>query len=245
MSKFVTISSKDLTSGNRSNFVVRFAAPLERISRIKIEQVMIPATWFTIMSGINDKIYIYVATVLYTATLTEGVYTATSLNAEMQTQMNAAYTPDNNFTVTLSALTYKYTFTHSGTNFQLTFATNTTATARKLLGFDEEDTTAGLSVEATNVYNLGHSENLYIISNTLGINLCMVGNVKNKIIFVTPANANFGTYITYIAGHENEWGINYRHGQSFHDCDFKLVFDDLTTEVPLNGNDWSITMLYD
>jgi hypothetical protein len=241
MSEFISIGSEDRTSGSVSNFVIKLGNPIEHINAIKIEQVIVPITWYTVMSGINDKIYVDDGT-LYTATLTEGVYTPSTLATEMQTKINAAYTPDNNFTVTLSALTYKYTVTHSATNFELAFGTNTTASARKLMGFNEADTGLGLTHTADNIYDLGHNETIFVVSSDLGNQLGQVGQKKTKVIFPLIADGNFGSYVSFVSGNQ-DWVINYSPSRSFHEIDFKLVFSDGVTEVPLNGVNWRINFL--
>lgn len=243
MNNFISISSRDRTSGNSNDFKIKLTTPIEDIRFLKSVTVTIPVTWYTVMSGINDKIYITVAgPTTYTATLTEGNYTFANLIVEVQTQINAAYTPDNNFTVTQSALTEKITVTHSGTNFQLTWSTNTTASARKLLGFSETDTTSGLSSTSDIIPKLSHDDTLFIRSQALASGMSWACSEKKQFILTIPVNGNFGDIFSYQSQGDN-WIIYYRdsRGKNLSDIDLGLYFEDCETLVPLNGADWRIS----
>ncbi len=114
----VSISSYNKTSGDNNDFEIRYGNPISNVRGFKLLNIIIPSTYYMVMSGINDKIYIYAGAVLYTATLTEGNYDTSSFPTHIQTQINAAYTPDNNFSVSLSSITEKFTITHTGELYQ-------------------------------------------------------------------------------------------------------------------------------
>jgi hypothetical protein len=248
MSKFISISSKDATSSNSTmDFRILLNTPIENVRSIKSVHVTMPLAFYTVMSGINDKIYITAASVTYTATLSSQLYANfTALATEVQTQLNAAYTPDNNFTCTYSATTHKFTISHSATNFQLTFATNTTASARRLIGFSQADTASGLSSISDISPNMQYSDTIFIRSNELSNNNSWVGSERKGFIFSFPLDGNFGDTITY-QSQGDDWSIYYydQGGKYIRDIDIQVVFEDLTTIVPNRGGDIRLTFLFE
>lgn len=233
---FLSISSHGRTTGNNNDFLTRYTNPIRDVKRMKLLNVIVPATYHMVMTGINDKIYIYAGAVLYTATLTDGNYDSTTFPAHVETQINAAYTPDNNFTVALSG--NDFTITHSATNFQLTFGTNTTASARKLIGFSEADTTAGLSQTSDILYSWSHADSLYIHGNLVDGRTIIDNSIYPDIFCILPANANFGELIYYDAG-KYDFVWDFDNPRTFKDADLKITFDG-STLVPLNGGEWKI-----
>lgn len=245
MSQLISISSRDRSNGTVSRYDIKFTNPICNIGLIKSMQVSIPYTWYTVMSGINDKIYITVAgPTTYTATITEGSYTITSLIAEVETVINAAYTPDNSFSVSVSSLTNKITISHTGTSFILSFGTNTTASARILLGWNAADTASATSQVAPNIYSLIHNNNLLVKSSRLSQYQGRTGNKVGTTILVVPVTGTFGSYFNFKSnGDDYDLLFSSKDGASFSDLDFGLYFEDGTTQVPLNGLDWRITFL--
>ena len=243
---FISLSSKDKTSGNINNYTLKLINPIEHIRSIKSVAVSIRKTWYTIMDSINTKIYIDVAATLYTATLTQGNYTPEELRVHMQTQINAAYTPDNLFTVTLSTLTSKYTITHASATFTMVFGTNTTASSASTIGFNAVDqTVAATSQEGDNIYNLSYDDTIYIRSFALSSGKSYIGNQKTAIILPVSVTGNFGDTIFFQASGDT-WQINYsdKFGRDLQTIDLALYFEDKTTLVPLNGSDWRVTFTF-
>ncbi len=81
-----------------------------------LDDVAIPHSWYSIISGINDKLYFitnYNSTNLgYIATLTSQNYTGSELATEIATQMNAEYTTlTDNFSASFSVLKQTITIT--------------------------------------------------------------------------------------------------------------------------------------
>lgn len=242
MADFISVSSKDLTAGSDNDFVVKFTNPIEDIKRIKISKIVIPQTWYTIETGVNDKIY-FTETTVWVATLDPGVYTASQLATEVAAQMNTAYTTDNNFSCTLNTTLFKFTITHSATAHTLTFGTNTTSSSASTLGYNASDTSSATSHVADNVYNLGFNETIFIGSKALAGRRTFIGDKTKKIIFPMTCNGNFGDLLTYDGG-DSDWIIEYFPKRSFDEIDLQLYFEDLTTLVPLNGHEWRITFQY-
>jgi hypothetical protein len=108
-------------------------------------------SYFNVESD-NKKIYINDGSD-YTITLTEGLYTGTTLATELQTQLNAS---SSNWTVSYSTTTKKFTISNTG-SVTLRF-TQTTDQAWSMLGFtsgaaDDTDTSwTGSAVTYWNIY---------------------------------------------------------------------------------------------
>ena len=96
----------------------------------------------------NNKVYINENSSDLTATLTNGYYDSNDFKTHLQTQMNAVCT--GTISITLDDNTGKLTITNDTHNFYFTFATNTTSTARKLMGFNQSDGTNASSQTSDN-----------------------------------------------------------------------------------------------
>lgn len=240
--KYFTVSSKDKTSGTNSNFRVALTRKMEGIKKIYLESCQIPKSWYTIMTGVNDTIP-FTAGSSYTATLTEGVYAVADLATEVASAMNTAYTPDNNFTCTVSTLTKKITITHSATTFTLDFTT-TAGSAASTLGFADSDTSSGLSQEADGIYNLNYDTTLFVYSNSLGTDYFRTPQYDRNILYVMPVRGGFGDFMTY----ENQgghWHIEHQHDYRLSYIDLSITFARDGTFVPFNGLDVRFTFAYE
>ncbi len=242
--KYFTVSSSNRTSGSHSDFKVTLSHPIERIKKLFLETIIIPKTWYTIMSGINDNIPFEVATTDFTATLVEGLYSASELATEVQTQMNAAYIPDNLFTCVVSTLTKKFTIAHPSATSILEFATRPTAIVASTLGYNNVDTADVLSHEGDNIYNLSFSTRLFILSKNLGSSYFRDPNNDLDLIFVFPVSGGFGDFMTY-QNQGGHWFFNFDKYKNSRVIDIQLVFSDGKTVVPLNGQDMTLVFSYE
>lgn len=112
----------------------------------------------------NNKIYFTEASTSRTATLTNGYYDINELKTEITTQMNSV--SSSTFSITLDTKTRKYTFTNSPvTNFYFTFGTNTTNSARKLLGMNKTDGTSSTTQTSDKPIDLNTCQNIFITIN--------------------------------------------------------------------------------
>ena len=240
--KYLTISSADRTNSTDgiNDFEINLDNMIQDVVGIESMEVLLYHQWYTVNTT-NNKIYFKVSTTTYTATLTTGNYIPSTLVTEIQTQMNSAYTPDNNFTCTYSSSIGKVTVTHSATNFQLMFSTNTTASARKLLGFNAEDTVAGLTVTSTNLIDLNCNRNLFLVSRALTNDYSLIADNRMRVLLPIPVTTTFGGLIQW-RSYGDKWTTKFTTPQNFQVLDFKLYQEDLTNLVPMNGIDWRITL---
>lgn len=107
----------------------------------------------------NNKIYINENGTDYTVTLTNGYYDFNSLQSHLQTQITS--TISGTMTVTTDSNTNKYTFSNTIT-FYFTFGTNTTNSARKLIGFNQIDGTTSTTQTSDNPIDLNNHKSFFI-----------------------------------------------------------------------------------
>ena len=99
--KKIYIDSKHKVSGSNSDFQCQLEETylMPENAVFKIVDVCIPHSWTTVMSGINDKMYLYFSDNSpinsrpeegYIITLSERNYTGSELASELQSKMNAA-----------------------------------------------------------------------------------------------------------------------------------------------------------
>jgi len=159
--------NRDLNAYSNSNeFKFTLQRPLKNVTKLELVTAEIPNTEY-LVDNTNNKIDLTDNGNAETITLTEGDYDADSLATELATRLNAL-TNGTIFTVTFSDATGKYTI-GGDQNFSLLFSTGANAdsiatstdgrqvgylqrgnSARRLLGFNIEDTTSGTSVTSTN-----------------------------------------------------------------------------------------------
>ena len=108
----------------------------------------------------NNKIYWDEEGTDITTTLTNGYYDETSFISHISSQLNndSAYT----ISVSLDENTRKLTITSTSGGFYFTFGTNTSNSARKLLGYNEEDGTDNTTQVSNIPIDLNTYKNIYI-----------------------------------------------------------------------------------
>ena len=108
----------------------------------------------------NNKIYWNEEGADKTATLTNGYYDDTSFISHLSTILNN--TSSGTITVSLDENTRKITITNT-LLYYFTFGTNTSNSARKLLGFNEEDgTSTSYTHTSDNIIDLNTYKNIFI-----------------------------------------------------------------------------------
>ena len=139
------IDSNDLNANNELTFDNKISGEYE------LESFVFTNNLYNIDDN-NNKVYINENSNNLTATLTNGFYDSNDFKTELQSQMNAVCS--GTITITLDNNTGKLTISNDTNNFYFTFATNTTASARKLMGFNESDGTNGMTQTSDNPIDL-------------------------------------------------------------------------------------------
>ena len=125
----------------------------------------------------------------FTATLTVGNYSATTLATEIKTQMDSAGA--NTYTVTYDASTFKYTIATSGTSIRLL----DTSTCLEVIGFTAQDAFVATSTTSDLVARLDGPQYVSIISNLNSMNIS--SNSYSNIMERVPISTAIGDLITY------------------------------------------------
>lgn len=107
----------------------------------------------------NNKVYVNENGENATITLTNGYYYSDDLKNHLSTKLNTAL--NGTITVTIDEHTNKFTITDT-VNIHFTFGTNTTNSARKLLGFDESDGVGSTTQTSDNPIDLNSCKNIFV-----------------------------------------------------------------------------------
>ena len=180
----------------------------------------------------NNKIYFAEGGSL-TATLTNGYYTRNDLASEIKTQMDA--TGAETYTVSYNNITGKYTFSATG-NFNFEFATNTTNSSRKLLGFNEEDTVSNTQITSSNIVDLSSYKFIYVNIKENKISQYYGKNYFSASLKIND-NSSFLSNIRYeYKADSNRQYVKFNNTKSI-----KYEFyDENFNELDFNGNEWSM-----
>ena len=135
------IDSNDLNTNNQLTFDSKIQGKYE------LESFAYTNNIYNIDNN-NNKVYINENSTDLTATLTNGYYDSNDFKTHLQTQMNAVCS--GTISITLDDNTGKLTISNDTHNFYFTFATNTTSSARKLMGFNESNGTNASSQTSDN-----------------------------------------------------------------------------------------------
>jgi hypothetical protein len=223
-SKYLFFKSTDITNGYITTY-----DPLE--GNYQLISLSLTNNIFNINST-NNKIYINENSVDLISTLTEGYYTISNFLTHLSTQLNASCS--GTITITLNENTNKITITNSTYNFYLTFGTNTTNSARILLGFNATDGTNAISQTSNNPIDLNTNKYIFMkieqSHNRVGV-LFPSNDYFNTSLFLDKFNdTNFGEvyyYNKYNNNHQNQTlhfkNPTKRISISFHDIDNNTI----------------------
>jgi len=198
MNHTVVISSDDKYKNSESthDFTVKLDHRIDHALSVSIIDVIIPNSMYAINSS-NNLIYFAEGGSTFTATITPGNYTRTELETEIDTQMAAVGA--HTYSSSISVITGKCTISDSTGNFTLEFASNTTNSMAKILGFTETDTSSASSHVGTNVVCLmGLDQYLYVeVDANSDVSISTVGNIQGKVMCAVPIVENRYDYIHY------------------------------------------------
>ena len=180
-----------LNSKNSSNNVFKLDNPIK--GEFKLVSFCFTNNIFNV-NDTNNKIYMNETGNDLIATLTNGYYDLTDFKTNAQTAMNSQL--GGTLTIINDSNTNKFTFTNTN-NFYFTFGTNTSNSARKLLGFNAIDGTNNTSQSSDYPIDLNTYKNIFVdISqnndkNIDGINFFNTSLIINGI-------GNFSENVRYI-----------------------------------------------
>ncbi len=227
-----------------------------------LDDVAIPHSWYSVISGINDKLYFIVTYdsnfTGFIATITSHNYTGSELATEIATQMNAEYTTlTDNFSASFSVL--KQTITINSAEGTLTFkllteteilgdyagmpaydASNPADINRKVLR--QIDTSSTLANSYTSGFvDLQPIKNVYIYCSNLSTFSTVAPDGGSGVIKKVPVTQDTGYYIFDNVMNNNDCvDVSKLSIRVLH---FQLK-DKLGNVIPLNGSTWSASIVF-
>lgn len=230
----ILVRSRDRNDGGTSsNFEMKLQYCLNGAYRVK--NVQMSNSVYSVRSGINDKIYFYENSTSKSATIVAGQYTSSTITTAIKTVMDTASGGHNTYTVSFDSATQKITFSASNA-FYFEFATNTSASARRILGFNAEDTASGTSITSTNAIDLSGTHGVYIAIRQADHNLRTTSEKLKSSIYV-PFGVSSNSF-------QNQWmgDINQIvEFDSVSDLSVKL-HDDNGEDLSLHGIEWTLML---
>jgi hypothetical protein len=143
----------------------------------------------------NNKIYLNENGSNITATLTNGYFDINDLKTNITTALNAVCS--GTISLTVDDNTNKYTFTNDTYNFYFKFGTNTTNSARKLLGYSETDGSNSSSQTSSNPIDLNTNKNIFLhIQENNRMDICGENYFSTSLII--NGTGGFGEIFRYI-----------------------------------------------
>jgi len=160
----------------------------------------------------------------FTATLTIGDYTATTLATELKTQLDSAGA--NVYTVTYNSNTFKYTIATAGTSIRLL----DTSTCLEVIGFTAQTAFQTTSTTSDLVVRLDGAQYVSVITNLNSMNIA--SNSYSNILERIPISVAIGDLVTY---EPNEITYQSFHAGSLDNLALRL-YDDKDVCVCLPAN---------
>ena len=230
----VLLRSRDRISGNSSDFELKVQYALDGEHAVK--NIQIANSCYSVRAGVNDKIYFYENSTAKSATITAGQYTSSTIASAIKTVMDTASGGHNTYTVTFASSTQKITFSASNA-FYFQFASNTSASARRIMGFDAEDTASGSSVTSTNAIDLTGTHAVYIAIPEAEHNLRKSGGPLRSSLYV-PLNVDVNSFQNLAQSGDFQQILTFDRETAL---SVKL-YDDDGNDLSLNGVEWSMLL---
>jgi len=154
-----TAKRENYANTSPENCEIRLANPIE--GKWRLSMSCASNSFYNVEEGINNKVYITETSVgSFVIDIPSGFYTPSLLVSVLDTAINAVLT--STVTVSFSNQTGRFTFVSDTNTLSFTFGTNKTASARVILGFDEEDLPASTTIVSSNPADLTRSRFLNI-----------------------------------------------------------------------------------
>lgn len=175
----------------------------------------------------NNKIYINENGTDFTITLTNGYYDSNDLKTEISTQLNASLS--GTVAVSLDSVN-KFTITDTE-SFKFTFGSNTTGSARKLLGMNAEDDSSATSHTSDTPIDLNTHKHIFITI-TEDSDRDVVGTSHFSTSFIVNGEGTYGEIIRYNNRDNFDQFVKFRYTKSL-----KIRIHDLdNNDIDLNSD---------
>ena len=176
------------------------------------------------VSNSNNTIYIDEGGIERVITLNNGFYDINSLKTELTTSINAI--TSGTFTITIDTDTRKYSFS-STANFGFTFGSNSSNSARKLIGMNATDDSQATSHSSDIPIDLNAHKNLFIRISQDDNNDVLGLSYFHTSLAINGAGS-FGDLYTFVSDDNYDQYVRFKQNTkkleiSFHDVDNNTV----------------------
>ena len=234
-----------------TNFTYQLNRSFSRIAEILIQSIQFPFTFYAI-SSMNNQLRINRGTTK-TIIIPPGNYTATSLISVLNVALNNATDPvsgypyngfpGEDFLVTYSFITLKFTITCSNPFTIYSAGTDPLSTMAVNIGFREDSGIGVNSATGDSTINLAGPKYIRIESNFLSAprqhKPLYADDSYSNTLFILPINASYGSFISTDIQIPIRTTYKFRIDHQTDIIDFSVV-DENGNLIDLNGNDWSM-----
>lgn len=235
MTNIIILSSVDRNTGTSSDGNLKFTNTDRLNGTFTVKRFIMTNSLYNVNND-NNTIYFDESATLRTAILTNGVYSASELESEIKTAMDAVAAVIV-FTVTYNPNLLKYVWSATG-NFAFAFSTNTLNSARELLGMNSIDVSPEANSEISdNVIDLAPYKIIYLYFPDAS-NFVKLSNGNTNSIYIS-VNSNGGDVLREIIDDNlklvfsNKLNITYK------------IRDKNNNIIDLNGIDWELIIIKD
>jgi hypothetical protein len=246
---WVYVDSNQRTSGTNENFSITLTTPISRVRRVRITDIQIPRTYYTIGAN-NNQLNFNITDAVnpliifpYSVFIDPGNYTSTELATEIGSKMNTAV--NYGFIITYNAKTLKYNWSTTPP-FPLpppTFTILASGTISHFIGITADNT--GFTIDSQGAIDIGGPNYFFIKSDQLlrpKIYKPVDNIITDNILYKVPIAAGESGSIITDKNIETDFALKYGIHQTFETIDFKLEDPDGNT-VDLNQTNWSFTLV--
>jgi hypothetical protein len=222
------LNSDHITSGTTSKGILKYGNQIDNNIHYELDEFIMNNNLYNVNDN-NNKVYFDEGGGNLTATLTNGFYYPTDFATELKTQLDSA--GGDTYTVTYSSITGKLTIGSTGT-FGFQFASNTSNTARYLLGLEKVDQPIASS-QLSGVLDLAPHKALFIKFDD-DSNKHIKGSDYFVATFVISNEKSFGDVVRYKKNNNYSQYIKFSSSGSLH---FRFI-NDKNQDVNLNNAQW-------
>ena len=222
------IRSKDRHTGGSSSFTIKLNQHIEGV--YELQHCLIPNAQYTVDSTCSSM-RVQVGATTHTLTMPVGYYSAGTLMAAVQLQLQTAAA---GFTCTYSVLTGKVTI-EMASAFALRWA-NLDNSLASILGFDKADTPTATQATGSNLLDLSAKNLTFnILIDCPGVDYGVTNTDGHHASFVVPCNEDSGQYVSYDV--RNRWSQRVKFRSPVRELNVSLRDADFNP-VSLQGGEW-------
>ena len=233
---YIHVNSKDRTSDSNgsTDFQIILSQALE-FDEIQLNTLQMPYTYYNINS-LTNLLVIEWNSVQHNLTLTNGSYTLSELQTELNSQVQ---TINSNISVTLDNNTWMFTFNFSSATPNTGQLLLSKSTINRLIGFPSTtDTSLSGSITSTIPALTLDQSFIFISINEIGTNV-LSSTLNNKYSFYVPVSVNAGDMLLYTSNLDLD--NKFKVSTSTKYISFRVrVYDTFGNILNINNSDWSM-----